>query len=232
MSAVNIKVEDLRRDFDAIVLCGGSDPAARSARARPRSHGHLFRRWIICRMQNKLNLGDTVSENRFIAPKASTSSSSAAATPAPTASAPPCARDARASSNSSFCPDRPKRSRHRQDGTSALAPLADDFPHQLAPTKKPPVLRRHDIRDFAINTKYFSGEETATSKSSTACAWNGQGRRRPIGMKEIPGSEFELDCDLCLLALGFVAPGARRPSRTARPQSSMHAATCVSTRTT
>jgi glutamate synthase (NADPH/NADH) small chain len=25
-------------------------------------------------------------------------------------------------------------------------------------------------------------------------------------MKEIPGSEFELDCDLCLLALGFVHP--------------------------
>jgi glutamate synthase (NADPH/NADH) small chain len=25
-------------------------------------------------------------------------------------------------------------------------------------------------------------------------------------MKEIPGSEFELDCDLCLLAMGFVGP--------------------------
>jgi glutamate synthase (NADPH/NADH) small chain len=25
-------------------------------------------------------------------------------------------------------------------------------------------------------------------------------------MKEIPGSEFEMPCDLCLLALGFVSP--------------------------
>jgi glutamate synthase (NADPH/NADH) small chain len=25
-------------------------------------------------------------------------------------------------------------------------------------------------------------------------------------MKEVPGSEFELDCDLCLLAMGFVGP--------------------------
>ena len=36
--------------------------------------------------------------------------------------------------------------------------------------------------------------------------WN-EGRRRPSWqMKEIPGSEFELDCDLCLLALGFLGP--------------------------
>ena len=27
-----------------------------------------------------------------------------------------------------------------------------------------------------------------------------------MSMKEIPGSEFEMDCDLCLLALGFVHP--------------------------
>jgi glutamate synthase (NADPH/NADH) small chain len=25
-------------------------------------------------------------------------------------------------------------------------------------------------------------------------------------MKEVPGSEFELDCDLCLLAMGFLGP--------------------------
>ena len=29
---------------------------------------------------------------------------------------------------------------------------------------------------------------------------------RPVKMKEIAGSEFELDCDLCLLGLGFVHP--------------------------
>ena len=30
-------------------------------------------------------------------------------------------------------------------------------------------------------------------------------------MKEIPGSEFTLDCDLCLLALGFLSPEAEGP---------------------
>ena len=30
-------------------------------------------------------------------------------------------------------------------------------------------------------------------------------------MKEIPGSEFELPCDLCLLALGFVHPEKEGP---------------------
>ena len=32
-----------------------------------------------------------------------------------------------------------------------------------------------------------------------------QDNGRPV-MKEIPGSEFELDCELVLLALGFLGP--------------------------
>ncbi len=31
-------------------------------------------------------------------------------------------------------------------------------------------------------------------------------------MNEVPGSEFELDCDLCLLALDFVHPEHEAPS--------------------
>jgi len=32
-----------------------------------------------------------------------------------------------------------------------------------------------------------------------------------FAMKEVPGSEFALDCDLCLLAMGFVHPEHRGP---------------------
>jgi glutamate synthase (NADPH/NADH) small chain len=63
-----------------------------------------------------------------------------------------------------------------------------------------------EIRDFAINTKKFSGENGVVKKlHGIRLEWEMQGSR-PVKMKEIPGSEFELDCDLCFLALGFVSP--------------------------
>jgi glutamate synthase (NADPH/NADH) small chain len=40
--------------------------------------------------------------------------------------------------------------------------------------------------------------------------WSKDANGRPQ-MKEIPGSEFELPCDLCLLALGFVHPEHEGP---------------------
>ncbi|HVO28126.1 MAG TPA: glutamate synthase subunit beta [Candidatus Margulisiibacteriota bacterium] len=62
------------------------------------------------------------------------------------------------------------------------------------------------IRDWSINTKSFSGDAHGNVKKLHAVRlqWvtdNG----RPV-MQEIPGSEFELDCDLVLLALGFLGP--------------------------
>jgi len=62
------------------------------------------------------------------------------------------------------------------------------------------------IRDWSINTKHFSGDEHGNVKKlhGVRLAW-GQDNGRPV-MEEVPGSEFELDCDLVLLALGFLGP--------------------------
>jgi glutamate synthase (NADPH/NADH) small chain len=62
------------------------------------------------------------------------------------------------------------------------------------------------IRDYAIATQSFSGENGTVKKlHAIRLEWEMQGSR-PMKMKEVPGSEFELDCDLCLLAMGFVHP--------------------------
>lgn len=62
-------------------------------------------------------------------------------------------------------------------------------------------------RDWSILTKRFSGEGGAVRKlHAVRIEWSdpdAQGRR---AMREIPGSEFEVDCDLVLLAMGFVHP--------------------------
>jgi glutamate synthase (NADPH/NADH) small chain len=64
-----------------------------------------------------------------------------------------------------------------------------------------------DIRDFSINTKSFSGDAQGNVRKlhGVRLEWakDAAGRWQ---MKEVPGSEFEMDCDLCLLAMGFVGP--------------------------
>jgi glutamate synthase (NADPH) small chain len=61
-------------------------------------------------------------------------------------------------------------------------------------------------RDFAISTKAFSGENGKVSKlHGVRVAWEtgADGRRK---MVEVPGSEFEIETELVLLAMGFVHP--------------------------
>ncbi len=63
-------------------------------------------------------------------------------------------------------------------------------------------------RDYGIMTKSFSGENGTVKKLHAAHLEFGpkdpQTLRRP--MKEIPGSEFSVEADLVLLALGFLGP--------------------------
>lgn len=63
------------------------------------------------------------------------------------------------------------------------------------------------IRDWSVNTKFFSGDEHGNVKKlhGVRLEWVPGDNGRP-SMREVPGSEFELDCDLVLLALGFVGP--------------------------
>jgi glutamate synthase (NADPH/NADH) small chain len=64
------------------------------------------------------------------------------------------------------------------------------------------------IRDWSILTKKFTGDEQGRVRKLHAVRIemgppDATGRRPMI---EVPGSEFELECDLVLLALGFVHP--------------------------
>src|SRR5690606_8842483 len=68
-----------------------------------------------------------------------------------------------------------------------------------------------DCRDFAINTKHFSGENGVVKKlHAVRLEWSKGEDGRPA-YKEIPGSEFTLDCDLCFLAMGFLGPETDGP---------------------
>ena len=60
------------------------------------------------------------------------------------------------------------------------------------------------VRDWSINTKAFLGDGRVRALRGVRLDWV-QDNGRPV-MKEIAGSEFDLDCDLVLLALGFLGP--------------------------
>ena len=99
---IDLPVSSLRRQFDAIVLCGGA-PAPRDLQIPGRELNGVHFAVDYLTQQNKLLAGDRIPTGRgHFGRRASVSSSSAAATPARTASAPRIAR-ARARCTSSNC---------------------------------------------------------------------------------------------------------------------------------
>jgi len=62
-------------------------------------------------------------------------------------------------------------------------------------------------RDWSILTKSFSGTHGRVEKlHAVRLEWSAPDANGRARMQEIPGSEFEVECDLVLLALGFVHP--------------------------
>ncbi len=63
-----------------------------------------------------------------------------------------------------------------------------------------------EIRDWSINTKQFTGDKgVVKTLHGVRLEWT-KGADGRFNMTEVKGSEFELDCDLCLLAMGFLGP--------------------------
>ncbi|MDE2027285.1 MAG: glutamate synthase subunit beta [Candidatus Omnitrophica bacterium] len=62
-------------------------------------------------------------------------------------------------------------------------------------------------RDYNILTKRLSGENGQLKKlHAVRLNWSKDPATGQMKMAEIPGTEFEMDCDLLLLALGFTGP--------------------------
>lgn len=63
-------------------------------------------------------------------------------------------------------------------------------------------------REWAIATKKFIGDEKGNLKAlvTVQLAWKTSADGKTIGFEEIPGSEKEIPCELALLAMGFLSP--------------------------
>jgi glutamate synthase (NADPH) small chain len=186
--------DDLRRDFDAVLLCIGSTvPRDLPVPGRELEGVHFAMEFLT--QQNKLLSGEHFApEERITAEGKHVIILGGGDTGA----------DCLGTS-------------HRQGAKSVLQyellaapPLAraTNNPWPLWPNvfRSSYALEEGGTREFSINTKSFSGENGVVKKlHGVRLDWKPDESGR-IQMQEIPGSEFEVDADLVLLALGFLHP--------------------------
>jgi glutamate synthase (NADPH/NADH) small chain len=200
----NVKVEDLRRDFDAIVLAGGATkPRDLPVPGRELKGIHYAMDYLP--QSNKRNLGDDVP-NQITAEGKHVIIIGGGDTGADCLGT--AVRQGAKSIRQFELLPKPPESRN------------EDFPWPYWPaiyrtsSAHEEATDVHgggkDVRDFAVNTKRFSGDEQGNVKKlhGIRLEWEmtGVAGSKPTKMKEAAGSDFELDCDLCLLAMGFVSP--------------------------
>ena len=144
------------------------------------------------------------STRRRSPPRASTSSSSAAATPAPTAWA-----------------------RRIRQGAVVGAPVRDPAP-PARHARRRPIPGRPGRTIFRVSSAHEEGGERVYSVNTECFLGDDDGNVRALRAHEveqcvdgetfekIEGTDFELPCELVLLAMGFLGPEQRGPARAAR----------------
>jgi glutamate synthase (NADPH/NADH) small chain len=183
--------DQLRREFDAVVLsCGATKPRDLAVPGRELSGVHFAMDFLP--QQNKVNAGDTVRGQILATGKRVTILGGG--------------------DTGSDCLGTSNRQGAKLVHQFELLPEPPKDRPALSWPNWPMILRTSSSheegvqRDWSINTKAFLGDAKGNLRAlrGVRLEW-AQDNGRPV-MKEIPGSEFELPCELVLLALGFLGP--------------------------
>jgi glutamate synthase (NADPH/NADH) small chain len=185
----NVAVEDLRRDFDAIVLAGGAEqPRDLNVPGRDLKGIHFAMEFLP--QQNRRNLGDTIDpEIEILATGKRVVIIGGGDTGADCLGT---------------C--------HRQKPVSVhqfeIMPKPPDERSPLTPWPLWPMQLRiegaHEeggVRDWSIATTKFSGDSAGKVQQLHAVRVGPSPTFEPI-----PGTEFTMEADLVLIAMGFVGP--------------------------
>jgi glutamate synthase (NADPH) small chain len=186
----NIPAEDLRKEFDAVLLAGGSEsPRDLQVPGRELKGIHFAMEFLP--QQNKRNAGDQVA-NPILATGKRVVIIGGGDTGADCLGT---------------CHRQKAKSVHQFE----IMPMP---PQQRAPSTPWPLwplqLRSESsheeggLRDWAIGTTHFTGDENGNVKQLHAIRVG-----PPPKFESLPGTEFVLDVELVLLALGFLGPVKR-----------------------
>jgi len=200
---VNVPVEELKKNFDAIALCGGASQA-RDLNVPGRELKGIYLAVDYLTQENRVNAGDKVPEqvsaegkNVIILGGGDTGAD--------------CLGTAvrqRAKSIHQFeLLPRPPAERAANNPWPQWPMIFRTSP---AHAEAKQLYGEQDVRDFNILTKQLTGENGVLKKlHAVKLEWIPSNNGGPPKMQEIPGSEFTMDVDLLLLAMGFT--GSEKP---------------------
>jgi len=183
----NIPAEDLRKEYDAILLCGGAE-APRELKVPGRELQGIHFAMEFLPQQNKRNAGDEVPSQilatgkRVVIIGGGDTGADCLGT---------CHRHKAKSVHQFEIMPRPPEQR----SPSTPWPL---WPLQL---REESSHEEGGLRDWAINTTHFTGDENGSLKQLHAVRVG-----PPPKFESIPGTEFVIETELVLLALGFLGP--------------------------
>ncbi|HKX12301.1 MAG TPA: glutamate synthase subunit beta, partial [bacterium] len=199
----NVPVEELRKNFDAIVLAGGASQA-RDLNVPGRELQGVYLAVDYLTQENKVNAGDKVPEQVLATGKKVVilGGGDTGADCLGTA-----VRQGAASIHQFELLPRPPIERAPNNPWPQWPVIFRTSPaHQEALE----IYGGQDVRDYCILTKKLSGENGLLKKlHAVKLEWVPSANGGPPQMKEVPGSEFEIECDLLFLAMGFT--GSEKP---------------------
>jgi glutamate synthase (NADPH) small chain len=183
----NVPAEDVRKDFDAVLLCGGAQqPRDLPVPGRELKGIHFAMEFLP--QQNKVNAGDTV-ENQIRATGKHAIITGGGDTGADCLGT--CHRQkAKSVEQFEIMPEPPA-----ERSPSTPWPL---WPLQL---RSESSHEEGGIRNWAVATTKFTGDENGNVKLLHAVRVG-----PPPKFEAIPGTEFTLPAELVLLAMGFLGP--------------------------
>jgi len=193
---VNVSVESLRENYDAILLCGGAEhPRDLPIPGRELKGVHFAMEFLP--QQNRRNEGDT--ENKLLANMMASEPILATGKNVIIIGGGDTGADCLGTS-------------HRQGAKSVHQfEIMPKPPDERAPNTPWPLwplqLRTESsheeggVRDWSINSVKFTGDENGNVKQLHCVRVS-----NPPKFEAIAGSEFTLDADLVLLAMGFLGP--------------------------
>ena len=193
---VDISAKKLVKDFDAVVLCGGAEQP-RDLPVEGRDLEGVYFAMQFLTQQNRINLGQKVPAEKRIDVKGKKVIVLGGGDTGSDCIGTSNRQGAEKVTNFELLPRPPKE-------------RADDNPWpNWAFIERTSTSHEEGVeREFAVMTKKLSGEDGKLKKLHAVRLEFGEEDpetgRRP--MTEVPGSEFELDVDVILLAMGFLGP--------------------------
>jgi glutamate synthase (NADPH) small chain len=192
---VNVAVEDLRREFDAVVLCAGACKARDLDIPGRELHGiHMAMTYLP--QPTKKNLGDAIFDVHHIDAKGKNVVIIGGGDTAADCLGSAHRQGAKSVVQINIYPKPP------EERTAEMAP----WPYWPAKLHSWPAHEEGGVREWAITTRKFTGDESGHVRALHCgrLEFGNQFDRRTA--KEVAGSEFEIPCDLALIAIGFAGP--------------------------